>query len=54
MKIAGVSRLIVLDAEENNAQLATQPTDKSEDSLAIATVGYVEKNAITVDDGDTL
>lgn len=43
---------ITLDAAANNAKLTAQPTDNSDTSLAIATVGYVKKNAITVDEGD--
>lgn len=44
---------LTLDAGENKVVLANQPTDTSEDSLAVATVGYVRKNAGGVKSIDT-
>lgn len=48
------SKKILLAAAANNAKLYNQPTDTNEDSLAIATCGYVQKNAITTPEGKEL
>lgn len=45
---------ILLKAPENSALLQNQPTDTNEESFAIATCGYVRKNAITIPDGKEL
>lgn len=45
---------IIINANANNSKLANQPTDTNENSLAIATCGYVQKNAITIPEGKTL
>lgn len=45
---------IIINANANNSKLANQPTETSEDSLAIATCGYVQKNAITIPEGKEL
>ena len=46
--------IVLITADANNAMLAKQPTDTNEDSLAIATCGYVQKNAITTPEGKEL
>ena len=48
------SKYILLTANANNSKLSNQPTETNEDSLAIATCGYVQKNAITIPDGKEL
>ena len=48
------SKYILLSAAANNSKLANQPTDTDENSLAIATCGYVQKNAITIPNGKEL
>ena len=48
------SKNILLAASANNSKLANQPTDTDENSLAIATCGYVQKNAITIPNGKEL
>ena len=45
---------IIINAAANNSKLANQPTDTDENSLAIATCGYVQKNAITIPNGKEL
>ena len=45
---------IIINANANNSRLANQPTETNENSLAIATCGYVQKNAITIPEGKTL
>ena len=50
----GTSGLVRLNATANNARLTNQPTDTGEESLAIATCGYVQKNSLTVPEGKTL
>lgn len=45
--------IVLLTADANNAMLSKQPTQTNEDSLAIATCGYVQKNAITLPEGKT-
>ncbi len=53
LKQTGVAQPLTLDAGENKVVLTNQPTDTSEDSLAVATVGYVRKNAGGVKSIDT-
>lgn len=48
------SKYILLAASANNSKLANQPTDTDENSRAIATCGYVQKNAITIPNGKEL
>ena len=50
----GITGLVHLNASSNNARLTNQPTDTGVESLAIATCGYVQKNAITIPEGKTL
>ena len=50
----GISGVVSLNSSSNNARLTNQPTDTGVESLAIATCGYVQKNAITIPDGKEL
>lgn len=55
VSIDGVGTGIIhLNATANKARLTNQPTDTGKESLAIATCGYVQKNALTVPDGKEL